>query len=241
MRSRLAVVLTAVVCSIGSLASAAVYNYVDTTFVNPDWVGVKLADTSVPPATFVAGQASPGGSAILPGPQTPDYRRISHTYGSPPNGAIIVSHEGVNFDWNPLPSEVAVSVDYSYDLNYFEGPQGAVGFAPAIFQGGNVYRSAYDNIFGPLSGWTRFGGTGLPIASFLQIDTSNALTLANSPNPALAMSFGFVSANSANGPSTKFSGLDDYRFTLNTRLIPEPASMSLIAGTTVLLRRRRRD
>jgi hypothetical protein len=229
--------VSAVTLCISAAAHSAVYNFFDTTFVNADWAGSIAADTSVPPSTFFAGQLNAGGSALLPGPQTPDYRIIRHTYGSPPNGAIVVSHEGVNYDWLPAPLEVATTVDYSYDLNFLDGPVGAIGFAPAIFQGGNVYRSAYDSIFGPQSGWVRFSGSGVPIASFLQVDPTTALTLPNSPNPALAMSFGFVSANSASGLATKTGGIDDFRITLNT--VPEPASLAAIALVGTLGRRRR--
>ena len=228
-----------VVGSMAVAASANIYSFFDTTFVNPDWNGAVLADTSVPPASFAAFQAGAGGSALLPGPQTPDYRLIRHTYGSPPNGAIIVSHEAVNWNWAPLPLEVANTVDYSYDLNFLDGPAGAVAFAPAIFQGGDVFRASFDNIFGPQSGWVRFGVASVPINAFLQIDTTNALTLPNTPNPAQAMSFGFVSANSAGGLSQKTAGIDDFRFTLHTRIIPEPATLGAIVALGVLAVRRR--
>jgi hypothetical protein len=220
-------------------ASANVYSFFDTTFINPDWNGAILADTSTPPASFAAFQVNGGGSTLTPGPQTPDYRAIRHNYGGPGAGAIIVSHEAVNWDWNPLPLEVASTVDYSYDLNFFDGPAGAVGFAPVIFQGGNVFRPFFDNIFGPVSGWQRFGGTGLPINSFFQIDTTNASVLAVNPNPALAMSFGFVSANSANAVAQKASGIDDFRVTLHTTFIPEPATLGAIVASGMLILRRR--
>lgn len=221
-------------------ASANIYSFFDTTFVNADWNGAILADTSTPPATFAALQVNGGGSTLIPGPQTPDYRLIRHNYGGGSGGgAIIVSHEAVNWDWNPLPLEVASTVDFSYDLNFIDGPVGAVGFSPVIFQGGSVYRLAYDNIFGPQSGWVRFGMTGMPIVAFLEIDTTNALLLPNSPNPALAMSFGFVSANSASGVAQKSSGIDDFRVTLHTNFIPEPATLCAIVAAGVLVLRRR--
>lgn len=224
-------------------ANAATYNYFDTTFVNPDWVGVKYVDTSTPAASFTAVQFNPGGSAILPGPQTPDYRRITHNYGGPSNGAIIVSHQATNWNYSPLPFEVANFIDYSYDLNFFDGPAGAVGFAPVIFQGGNVYRSALasDNVFGPQTGWQRFGATSVPITSFFQIDPSTGLPLTGTPNPFNAMSFGFISANSANGTATKISGIDDFRITLDTRFVPEPTSLAALSLLGIVSRRRRAE
>lgn len=237
---RQALLVSGVVGALSVGASANIYSFFDTTFVNPDWNGAILADTSTPPASFVAQQVNAGGSTLIPGPQTPDYRLIRHNYGGPGNGAIIVSHEAVNWDWNPLPLEVASTVDYSYDLNFLDGPLGAVGFAPAVFQGTSVYRLSYDNIFGPQTGWQRFGLAGVPIASFLQVDTTNALLLPNSPNPALAMSFGFVSANSANGVAQKSSGIDDFRVTLHTVIVPEPATLGALAAAGLLAMRRRR-
>lgn len=239
IRHVLSALVTACACT---AANAIVYNYTDTTFNNPDWIGVKYADTSTPVGAFTAAQASPGGSALLPGPQTPDYREISHTFGGPGAGAIVVTHQGVNFNWAPLPLETATSVDYSYDLQFFSSDNfGAVGFAPAIFQGGNVYRlNLYDNIFSPTTGWQRFSGAGIPLTSFNQIDASNASILPGTPSGSLAMSFGFASANSANQSSVfKVSGIDDFRFTLNTTVVPEPATMTAIAAAGLLLRRRR--
>lgn len=229
--------------SFGGAANAAVYNYTDTTFLNADWVGVKYADTSTPTGSFSASQSNTGGSALLPGPQTPDYRSITHVFGGPGAGAIVVSHQDVNFNWSPLPLETALTVDYSYDLQFFSTINfGAVGFSPAIFQGGNVYRlPAYDNIFSPTTGWQRFTGTAIPVSSFVQVDPATAGVLGGLPNGTLPMSFGFVSANSANQSSVeKISGLDDFRFTLNTSAVPEPTSLGLVVAAGALIARRRR-
>jgi hypothetical protein len=234
-----ALVALAATCSFCAVADAAVYNFFDTTFVNADWIGVKYADTSTPTGSFTAGSTNPGGSALLPGPQTADYRAITHNFGGGSAGAIVVTHEGVNDNWAPLPLETATTVDYSYDLNFFDpsGTFGAVGFSPAIFQGGSVFRlPAYDNVFGP-TGWQRFSGSGISILSFVKIDPATAFTLPGSVNPAAAMSFGFVSANSANQFVTKNSGIDDFRFTLNT--VPEPGSLASLAALALHGRRRR--
>ncbi len=242
---KLSFLATAVVVA-GSLvsdASAAVYSFFDTTFVNANWIGVKYADTSTPVGSFTAGQANPGGSALLPGPQTPDYRAITHNFGGGNAGAIIVSHQGVNYNWAPLPLETATNMSYSYDLNFFDPTFafGAVGFSPAIFQGGSVFRLPYDNKFAtvPDNGWQRFGGASIPLASFVKIDPATAGVLPGVVNGSLAMSFGFVSANSANQFVRKDSGIDDFRFTLETNIAPEPTSLTAIAGASLLLRRRR--
>lgn len=159
----------------------------------------------------------------------------------------MVSHQATTWNWTPVPLEIATTVDYSYDLRFFSQlNDGAVGFAPAIFQGGNVYRIAYDNVFNtivpgtPEPGWQRFGGTGIPLTLFQQIDPSTAGLLAGTPNLAAAMSFGFVSANSANQVNyVKTSGIDDFRIVLNTVRVPEPASLAAIALIAPLARRRR--
>lgn len=240
------VVASVAILSLSSFANAAVYNFFDTTFNNADWNGVKYVDTSAPAGSFTAAQANPNGSALLPGPQTPDYRQIVHTFGG--GGGINVTHQAVNWNWSPVPLETATTVDYSYDLRFFSQlNDGAVGFSPAIFQGGNVYRlAAYDNVFNninpgtPEPGWQRFSGTGIPVASFLQIDPTTGLLLAGTPNATAAMGFGFVSANSANQVNyVKTSGIDDFRITLNTIRVPEPASLAAITLAMPLFRRRR--
>lgn len=247
MSARLTAAVSLATLSLATSAHAFAYNYFDTTFVNSDWIGVKYADTSAPAASFTAAQQTSGGSAILPGPQTPNYREISHTFGG--GGAIIVSHQGVNYNWTPVPLETATTVDYSYDLRFFSTlNDGAVGFSPAIFQGGNVYRLAYDNVFNPTSaldpvgpGWQRFTASGVPISSFVRIDPATAGVLPGTPIAAAAMSFGFVSANSANQINyVKVSGVDDFGLTLNTVRVPEPASLTALAGVGMMLGRRRR-
>ena len=153
-----------------------------------------------------------------------------------------MTHQGVNFNFAPLPAEVVGTVAYTYDLQFFSTVNfGAVGFAPAIFQGGSVYRTAYDNVFSPTTGWVRFSGAGLPLSAFTKMDPTTAGLSAGSPNGALPMSFGFVSANSANQPSVvKESGIDDFGITLNTRIVPEPTSMAALAAATLAAGRRRR-
>jgi hypothetical protein len=239
--------------TVGSFVTAAnaiTYNFVDTTFNNGDWIGVKYADTSLPPGSFTAAQAVVGGSALTPGPQTPNFREIGHTFGGPGAGAINVTHMGVNYNWSPLPLETATTVDYSYDLKFFDPSQafGAVGFSPAIFQGGNVYRlSGYDNIFATPTnaldnGWERFSGTGIPLTSFVQVNPATAGILLANPSGSIGMSFGFVSANSANQSSVlKVSGIDDFRFTLNTVRVPEPTTLTTLAAAGLLIGRRRRQ
>jgi len=243
MRICTAVAALAAVFSFCAVTDAAVYNFFDTTFVNANWIGVKYADTSTPTASFTAGATNPGGSALLPGPQTADYRAITHNFGGGNAGAILVTHQGVNYNWAPLPLETATTVDYSYDLNFFDpsGTFGAVGFSPAIFQGGAVFRlPAYDDVFGP-TGWQRFSGSGIPVLSFVKVDPATAFILPGSVNPAASMSFGFISANSANQFVTKNSGIDDFGFTLNTALAPEPASGAALAiGAMSLCIRRRK-
>src|SRR4051812_19796351 len=89
--------------ALSSSASALVYNYSDTTFVNANWTGVKYADTSTPVGSFTAAQANPGGSTL--GPSTPDYRAITHNFGGGAAGAINVTHQGNLFNWSPLAGE----------------------------------------------------------------------------------------------------------------------------------------
>jgi hypothetical protein len=249
IRPSLSLASLAVLLAFTAAGHAATYTYSDTTFVNADWTGTKYVDTTPgAAANFFAAQNTPGGSPILPGPNTPDYRLIRHVFDS---GAIIVSHQDTTFNWSPLPLETAQSVDYTYDLKYFDGPTGAVGFKPAIFQGGNVYVPATsDDIFGPAPqggpfpfGWQRFFNTNIPLSAFAKLDpTTGALFAGSNPSGVLAMGFGFTSANSANsGPFTKISGLDNYGLTLNTKVAPEPATLLTVAAATTLFSRRRRS
>jgi hypothetical protein len=217
-------------------ASALVYNYFDTTFVNTDWTANKIADTTPSAAaTFVTGQVLVGGSPIAP--FTPEYRQTSHTYGA---GAIIVSHQALFFNWTPLPLEQATSLDYTYDLEHLTAGTigGAVGYSPAIFQGSDVFRLPFDNIF--QRDWVRFGGTSIPISAFLKVDPATALLLPFTPSDTSLMGFGYVSANSATGLTTKVSGLDNFGIRLNTTIVPEPASLTALTGAALLVLRRRR-
>ncbi len=227
--------VTLVACE-GQPVSAAMYMFQDTTFLNSDWTATKWADTTPgASATFNSGQANTGGSPF--GPNTPDFRLTRHVYN---NGAIQVEHRNVNFNWTPLPGESVVDIDFQYDLRHLTGTTvgGAVGYALNLYQGGKVYRSTpYDNIFP--NTWVPFSHPLVPLTSFQEVVAGTGVLLPTSnPVATLPMSFGFMSANSANQLTTKISGIDNLKITLWT--VPEPACglMALIASC--FLRRLRR-
>lgn len=209
-------------------AMSAMTMFQDTTFNNGDWVAGVWTDTSTPAASFASSQMILGGSIF--GPNTPDYRETTHNYGP---GAILVDHRNINFNWAPGAGEFVTDIDFQYDLRHLTGDVasggigGAVGYGLLIYQAGKVYRSEPQDTIFPDT-WTQYSSLLVPLSSFHEIPsgsvTPNSLSnpLGNQP-----MSFGFMSGNSANGQTTKVSGLDNLKITLWTR-VPEPGAIALV-------------
>src|SRR5262245_47595237 len=149
------------VALIAGSARAQTHKYFDGTF-GGTWTSTIIVDTA-PPATVTSTTLASGGN---PGA----YRDTTHTFGL---GAVIVAHINSAAVFNP-PSEQMWSIDFSYDLNYFDASTvgGAVAYRLAMLQAGSYYGTANDNIF--VNSWT-------PVAHFAL--TANDFTLVSGSGP----------------------------------------------------------
>jgi hypothetical protein len=191
------------VAVVAGTGRAQTHKYFDGTF-GATWTSTKIVDTS-PAGTFTSTTLASGGN---PGA----YRDTSHTFAL---GAMIIAHMNSAAVFDPA-AEKMLSIDYSYDLNYFDASTvgGAVGYRLALLQAGSYYSTANDNIFNNV--WTPFSHLALTAGDF---------TLVTGPGPTnpdfscsgAPMTLGFMSANSQGGSTyvTKDSGLDNWSVTIN--------------------------
>lgn len=201
----------------GSAASSNIY-FSDGTF-GSGWVyslsGIRAGDSETDSATTPASGGNPGA-----------FEMEKHTLTSVSGGP---NAAGYWSNFNPIFSFTGsfASVSYSWDLNDFG--QFAVGYSPAIQQGGTVFVHATGNagaVFPP-SGWANgqnpFTGNNLTANAFCAvtnplgvIGATNFLDCNTHPtfsSPTQLSVFGYAVSNSfsANGGTVSYaSGIDNW-------------------------------
>jgi len=183
---------------------ADVQQFTDGAFSPGCWTSTKIVDTTPgASATFSSFTAVSGGN---PGA----YRDTTHTFNA---GAIIVAHMNSCAVYDPSQTPVC-SIDFSYDLVHFTGISigGAVGYRLAIQQGGVFYATANDDVYGVT--WTPFSHANYGPQDFTRVAGvgPNLPDFSCSGTP---FTLGFMSVNSANGLTTKQSGLDNWNVSLH--------------------------
>ncbi|HVZ40113.1 MAG TPA: T9SS type A sorting domain-containing protein [Candidatus Kapabacteria bacterium] len=203
----------------------------DGTFNDADWTSTVLPCVT-PGSTVVAAQDTREGNP--PGSRT----TIHHYQG--PNPGILVVHVRRGASYNPSTQGGIASLDYSYDLRHYTGPeQWAVGYSPLIVQNGTYYRlNTWDAIYP--DAWQPFSGAGLTPESF----TNFCGTGPAHPDFSCGGSridFGYATGNSNPTAGTGFqdrsSGIDNWNLTLHPAqsaltIAARPAT-SICAGDSV--------
>lgn len=210
--------------------AAGIFSFTDTTFANPDWLGILIYDNTPGGASFSAAQSGTGGN---PGA----WRETTHTYAS---GQMAVGQVNQVFGFSPLIQGGAIgTVSFGYDFEVLDaGASLAVAHGVLLAQGGKYFVADYQAQF-PGGGWVNHSGTGLTAADFTEYDGSVH------PDFSAPLAFGYVTANgTAGGLTGTDHGIDNYTVTFTT--VPEPAAWAWMAGSGIgllgwrLLRRRLR-
>ncbi len=214
--SRILVSLVALLATAASSATAITYS--DGTFLDADWTGVKVVDTTASAdATFVAVQVATNGN--------PDaYRRVEHGYGP---GSIGIRHLRDDATYDPGALGAIATLDYSFDAIHLDPPTNqAVAFNILLFQSDSTYIAAGHNAFDAV--WTPFGGAGLVAADFSLYAGTGPSNPDFSPSGGV-ITAGYATRNTNSGGATRITrlgGIDNWSVTFNP--IPEPTAACLI-------------
>lgn len=191
---------------------------------------VTIADSTFLPANwssnveFSSNGASESNEQRMVGGNSDEFRFMIHDLDPGP-AQISVSHLFLGASYNPSVQGAIESLDYSEDQIEFDPPfsGAAIGALPALFQDGQIFVGP-DITFSNLM-WQTTALNGLTASDFN----------AGGENPDFSLSggeitFGFVRSNSNTTSSGRITqhGIDNWRFTLHTTAIPEPASSGLL-------------
>lgn len=172
----------------------------DGTLLNPNWIPVKVVDTT-PGASATTSSAS-----FVVGGNPADYRQTTHTYT---NGAIVVAHL-YGFGFHDPSVEPVYTIDFSADAQHQTAGTigGAVGLRAAVWQGTSYYAGPTLNVFA--GAWSPYAQTGLTATDFVKLVGPGP----NHPdftNSGSLLQFGYATSNSASGgPTTKQIGVDNW-------------------------------
>ena len=177
----------------------------DETFDPADWEVISVLSEGDGGST-TATQRTTGGN---PGA----YREIADTVNPAPSGPSSISnfHHRLSATYDPSVRGPITCVNYSEDAVMIDGFGQGQGAAPALRQGGLVYRGPY--FITPDFEWTTHAYPGLTAEDFyLQWNPNQHPDFSTSGGP---IELGFVRSNSSrSGGYTVTGGIDNWSFTI---------------------------
>lgn len=224
----------------GSVQAAA--SFFDGVFNNSDWSLTVLTN-----ATGTGSTAQ--GFQVLAGGNPNEYRRVRHQLvvtGQPFNGAVHSLHLNNNAFYTPSTQGAISYIDYKEDsINFVPAtvvPGNGQGSGLLILQSGKYYRQQNPLLVMPYSGysnWTANPAPGLLAADFAEVTLAGIVNGGSNPDFSAAgsiMQLGFYRGNSGNTGYNTDCGIDNW----SVNIVPEPATMGLVAlGALAALKRRR--
>lgn len=225
----------------GSAQASVIFN--DGTFNNSDWSLTVVTNATGTGSTAQGLQVPTGGNPN-------EYRRVRHQLvvtGPPFNGAVHSLHLNNNAFYTPSTQGAISYIDYSEDsINFVPDtivPGNGQGAGLLIRQSGKYYRQNNPLLIMPYSGystWTANPAPGLLAADFFEVTPLGTVLSTSHPDFSATgsiMQLGFYRGNSGNGGYDTDCGIDNW----HVNIVPEPASVGLLAlGGLLFLNRRRR-
>ena len=224
-------------------SAQATTSFFDGVFNNSDW-----SLTTVTNATGTGSTAQ--GLQIPAGGNPNEYRRVRHQLvvtGAPFNGAVFSFHLNNTAFYTPSTQGAITSIDYSEDsINFVPDtvvPGNGQGSGLLILQGGKYYRQQNPLLVMPYSGysnWTNNPAPGLLAADFAEVSLAGVVNTSSNPDFSAAgsiMQLGFHRGNSGNSGYNTDCGIDNW----SVKIVPEPATLSLLglAGLAIMRKRAR--
>ncbi|MCY2925529.1 MAG: PEP-CTERM sorting domain-containing protein [Planctomycetota bacterium] len=223
----------------GSVQAASFF---DGVFNNSDWSLTVLTN-----ATGTGSTAQ--GFQVLTGGNPNEYRRVRHQLvvtGQPFNGAVHSLHLNNNAFYTPSTQGAISYIDYKEDsINFVPAtvvPGNGQGSGLLILQNGKYYRQQNPLLVMPYSGysnWTANSAPGLLSTDFAEVTLAGIVNVGSNPDFSAAgsiMQLGFYRGNSGNTGYNTDCGIDNW----SVNIVPEPATMGLVAlGALAALKRRR--
>jgi hypothetical protein len=212
-------------CSSAALADPVIFSATD--FGDVYW------DIPVVITSGAGGTAS--GWHVETGGHTGAYRQCQITFNEGGPASVWAFHRCIQFSYEPATQGAISSVDYSEWVISMGSPAGQ-DTGPALRQNGTVY--AVSSLFAGDADWTHKWIDGLQASDFTAVGGSGHPDFSASGE---IFDVGFISLHSTptlqHGAFSNDIGIDNWTFTV----VPEPATLSLLAlGGLLALRRRRR-
>ena len=232
-------VLTLAVALVASSAQGT--TYFDGVFNNSDW-----SLTVVTNATGTGSTAQ--GLQFLTGGNPNEYRRVRHqlVVSPPGNGFLFSFHLNNNAFYTPSTQGAISYIDYSEDsINFIPDtivPGNGQGSGLLILQNSKYYRQQNPLLVMPYSGystWTANAAPGLLAADFAEVTLAGIVIPSSNPDFSATgsiMQLGFHRGNSGNSGYNTDCGIDNW----HVNIVPEPASILLLAAACPLVLKRSR-
>jgi hypothetical protein len=231
MRGRIGAVLGLLaVLLLMANSSKADVTFTDDTFTNVEW-STTVFNTNGCQGTAAALEVAVGGN---PG----QFMRHHLTLFAGGSGNVWAFSHLMTAVYDPAVSGAIDHIDYSHDIMMISPNDLQNAYAPAIRQNGIVYLGGYLRTAGTF--WDSQLLSGLKAADFYRLDGPGTPDFsANGPQMELGLAVGHSVANPNHIQREYYSGIDNWRLTI----VPEPATMSLLAiGLGAMaMRRRKRD
>lgn len=205
----------------------AVVTFSDSTFANSGWqIQSETFGTS---ATAAGAQVTTGGNPA-------EARRVTLTRSAAEANIFALNLFGNTTATRYVPATqgAIASVSFTVDARFISGAAGHALYV-GLRQGSSNFISAPLGLVSSDGTWATYATSGLTALDFANVNGSSSVDFSASGAP---IRVGFAAAFGANATGSYVVDYDNFRVDVNQ--VPSPAGASVLAGSLVILARRRR-